>query len=147
MFFYNPNSGDGFVEVAYSLGLDFIDDGRAFVPVDVDGDGDLDLPMASLQRFRLMENVLPRADRHFARLRLKATRSQHHALGADRQLFAVGCRVRGFPAERMSDGMRRYLDWQNSLLSPAELARDRFVESPVLHPSLMMRTAPLRSSS
>ncbi len=59
-------------------------------------------------------------------------------------LFAVGCRVQAFPAEAVRDGMRRYLEWQNSLLEPHELVRDRFIETPVLHPSLMMRTELMR---
>ena len=96
VFFYNSGRDAGFYEMGFSLGLDFADDGRAFIPLDVDGDGDLDLPVASLQRLRLMENTLPRADRHFARLRLRATRSQHHALGAHVVLEADGVRQQDY---------------------------------------------------
>ena len=71
---------------------------------------------------------------------------QRAALDADGSLFATACRVRAFPASQLRDGMRRYLGWQNSLVEPAEIARDRFVESPVLHPSIMMRTAVLRDT-
>lgn len=67
------------------------------------------------------------------------------ALESDPSLFAVTCRVQAFPAADVSDGMRRYLAWQNSLLDPAELARDRFVESPLLHPTATLRTEVLRS--
>ena len=81
MFFYNPDGSKRFAEAAYGLGLDFADDGRAFIPMDVDGDGDLDLAMTSLQRLRVLENQQP--TRSFARVRLKATKSQHHALGAE----------------------------------------------------------------
>ena len=66
------------------------------------------------------------------------------ALDDDPQLFGVACRVVAHPPGAAGDGMQRYLDWQNSLHTPEEIARDRFIESPVLHPSVMMRTAPLR---
>ena len=80
MFFWNPAGSGRLFDVAYALGLDFADDGRSFAPVDIDGDGDLDLATASLQQLRLMEN---RGDPGtFARVRLKATKTQHHALGA-----------------------------------------------------------------
>ena len=61
-------------------------------------------------------------------------------LATEPGLFAVCSRVEAFPESELGDGMRRYLDWQNSLLEPAELERDRFVESPLVHPSAMMRT-------
>ncbi len=62
------------------------------------------------------------------------------ALEADDTLFAVTCRVRPFPDSRLRDGMVRYFDWQHSLSAPEEFARDRFVESPLLHPSVAMRS-------
>lgn len=66
------------------------------------------------------------------------------ALDADSGLFAVSCRADAFPADECRDGMRAYLDWQNGLLGAEELARDRFVESPVLHPTIAMRTRLVR---
>jgi glycosyltransferase involved in cell wall biosynthesis len=72
--------------------------------------------------------------------------AQAQALDADPTLFAVACRVGAFPARNVRDGMRRYLAWQNGLLAAEELLRDRFVETPVLHPSVMMRTGVLRST-
>jgi glycosyltransferase involved in cell wall biosynthesis len=68
------------------------------------------------------------------------------ALDADTSLFAAACKVDPFPDSQLGDGMRRYVDWQNGLLAPDQIARDRFVESPVLHPSTIMRTAALRDS-
>ncbi|MBI5503316.1 MAG: glycosyltransferase [Deltaproteobacteria bacterium] len=68
------------------------------------------------------------------------------ALDDDSELFGVSCRARAFPDEELRDGMRAYLEWQNGLVAPEELARDRFIESPLLHPSVMMRTEPLRHS-
>jgi glycosyltransferase involved in cell wall biosynthesis len=66
--------------------------------------------------------------------------AQTRALEADPSLAAVGCRVQiasiGVP---LGDGLRRYVDWQNALVTPDEHARDRFVESPLCHPSVMLR--------
>jgi hypothetical protein len=69
---------------------------------------------------------------------------QQRALRDNPRLFAVGCAVEAFPGDRMNDGMRRYLDWQGSLTTTAELGRDRFVECPVLHPTLMLHGQRLR---
>ena len=69
---------------------------------------------------------------------------QQRALHENPHLFAVGCAVEAFPGDRMTDGMRRYLEWQGSLTTTAELGRDRFVECPVLHPTLMLNSERLR---
>jgi glycosyltransferase involved in cell wall biosynthesis len=52
---------------------------------------------------------------------------------------AVGTRVRLFPRERLGPGWRRYESWLNRILTPHDHARERFVESPLAHPSVMMR--------
>lgn len=36
-------------------------------------------------------------------------------------------------------GMQRYVAWLNSLCTPEEIARARFIESPVAHPSVLVR--------
>jgi glycosyltransferase involved in cell wall biosynthesis len=51
----------------------------------------------------------------------------------------VGSRVRGYPPEEVRGGFSVYLEWQNALLSDADLRREIFVESPLAHPSVMMR--------
>lgn len=68
---------------------------------------------------------------------------QRAALEQASSLFGVACQVAALPAKSGS-GMRRYLAWQNGLCTREELARERFVESPLIHPSVMMRTATLR---
>ena len=40
--------------------------------------------------------------------------------------------------------MRAYVLWSNALLDDAAIRRDLFVESPLVHPSVMARTATLR---
>jgi hypothetical protein len=54
-------------------------------------------------------------------------------------LAAAGCHVRLFPRASMSPRLREYETWLNSLAGPDEVMRDAFVESPVVHPTLMMR--------
>lgn len=70
--------------------------------------------------------------------------AQVDALGSSPTLTAVTCLVDGFPESAVGAGMRRYIAWQNGLVTPAELRRDRFVESPVVAPTLTMRTEFLR---
>ncbi len=72
-------------------------------------------------------------------------RSQGDALAGDPSLFAVTCRVEGFPTDALGAGMARYLAWQNALLDPHSIAVSRFIESPVLHPSVMLGTKRLRA--
>lgn len=51
----------------------------------------------------------------------------------------VGCLVEGFPAGAVSEGFQIYLDWLNSLLTPQAIARELYIESPLVHPSVLMR--------
>jgi glycosyltransferase involved in cell wall biosynthesis len=51
----------------------------------------------------------------------------------------VSCLVRHFPSRRVFKGFRLYEDWLNSLRTHSEMARARFIESPVAHPSVMIR--------
>ena len=108
-FFYNPDGAyPQFFDGGYVFDLDFDDDGRAAVPVDIDGDGDQDLALLSLQGLRLMENLS--RPRHFARVRLTATRTQALAIGAKLKLKAGGTTqqeyvriVEGFLSQVSSD--------------------------------------------
>ncbi len=51
----------------------------------------------------------------------------------------VSSLVHHFPWRRVAKGFRLYQDWLNSVTTHTEMARERFVESPVAHPSVMMR--------
>lgn len=55
------------------------------------------------------------------------------------EVAVVGCRVVGFPAGQLRQGFQVYLDWMNSLITPEDIARQIWVESPLAHPSVMMR--------
>lgn len=51
----------------------------------------------------------------------------------------VGCRV-AFGGDRIaSAGYALHVDWTNALVTPEEIALNRFVESPFAHPSVMFR--------
>lgn len=65
--------------------------------------------------------------------------AQAAALDRDADLAAVGCHVRIFPRRPMSARLREYEEWLNSLRSADDVIRDAFVESPIAHPTLMMR--------
>jgi glycosyltransferase involved in cell wall biosynthesis len=51
----------------------------------------------------------------------------------------VSTAVRFFPRSRVERGFVLYERWLNSLRSHEQMARERFVESPVAHPSVMVR--------
>lgn len=64
---------------------------------------------------------------------------QVELLGSRPDVGVVSCMVRHFPRSRVAGGLRRYEAWLNSLVEPPAIARERFVESPVAHPSVMVR--------
>lgn len=51
----------------------------------------------------------------------------------------VGTQVEAFPAGVVEQGMQRYVGWSNAIVEPHEHAREIFVESPLCHPSVVMR--------
>ncbi|MCK4411998.1 MAG: glycosyltransferase [Candidatus Eisenbacteria sp.] len=60
-------------------------------------------------------------------------------LQSDARLGAVASQVRLFPAEALGAGLRVYAEWLNAALSPQEIARDLWIESPLPHPAVLMR--------
>jgi glycosyltransferase involved in cell wall biosynthesis len=60
-------------------------------------------------------------------------------------LGLVACNFRHFPRMLLKQGMLVYEKWQNSLVHETLILRDRFVESPFIHPSIMIRTTVLKS--
>jgi glycosyltransferase involved in cell wall biosynthesis len=71
---------------------------------------------------------------HPRRLELQAS-----ALEERSELGVVSCLVRHFRWHKVGEGFRIYEGWLNSLVSPEPIARERFVESPVAHPSAVVR--------
>jgi glycosyltransferase involved in cell wall biosynthesis len=55
------------------------------------------------------------------------------------EVGVVGSRARFFPRDGLTDGLLRYESWVNGLLSHEQMVKDLFVESPLPHPSVMMR--------
>lgn len=55
------------------------------------------------------------------------------------ELAAAGCFVRSFPRASLGPGARRYERWLASLSSAELVFRDRFVECPIAHPTLVVR--------
>ena len=55
------------------------------------------------------------------------------------QIGVVSCRVRHGGDQAAQAGYQAHVAWTNSLLTPADIALRRFVESPVAHPSVMFR--------
>lgn len=51
----------------------------------------------------------------------------------------VSSMVRHFPWHGVGEGYRVYEEWLNSLLTPEQISSQRFVESPIPHPSAMVR--------
>jgi glycosyltransferase involved in cell wall biosynthesis len=70
--------------------------------------------------------------------RLEAQRDE---LRASPDLALVGTQVELFPEELVKAGYREYVRWQNSCLSPEQIAAEIYIESPFAHPSVMLRRA------
>lgn len=54
-------------------------------------------------------------------------------------LTGVGCRVRLFPTAAVGAGMRAHARWLNGIASADDVRREAFVESPIVHPTWMLR--------
>jgi cellulose synthase/poly-beta-1,6-N-acetylglucosamine synthase-like glycosyltransferase len=76
---------------------------------------------------------------HRERLALQAG-----ALEGDPSLDAVGCHVRMFPRDGLAGGMRDYERWLCSIDSTERVRAEAFVECPVAHPTLLIRSRVLK---
>jgi len=66
-------------------------------------------------------------------------------LAREPQLAAAGCHVRLFPRATLGPGLRAYESWLCSIDSPRRVREDALVESPLAHPTLVLRTEVLRA--
>ncbi len=73
-------------------------------------------------------------------------RRQVDWLDAKPELAACGTRVRYFPRESVRGGALRYERWINGLTAPADLVADLFVECPIAHPTLAIRSTALHAA-
>lgn len=76
------------------------------------------------------------ADDWMHRLRLEL---QVQALEGTASLCGVGSHVRMFPRAELSPGLRAYETWINSLRDAGDVAREAFIECPLVHPTLCIR--------
>jgi GT2 family glycosyltransferase len=60
-------------------------------------------------------------------------------LDAHPDVDVAGCRVELFPDELVLAGYREYVRWQNLCVTPDDIAAAIYVESPLAHPSVVMR--------
>ena len=68
---------------------------------------------------------------------------QRARLQGDPTLAAVGGRVELFTDGPLSPGMQHYGAWLNRLGTPEQIHRERYVESPLVHPATLLRRAAL----
>jgi glycosyltransferase involved in cell wall biosynthesis len=64
---------------------------------------------------------------------------QSEFLEANRDIGVASCLVEHVPAHGAQEGFNVYVAWTNSLRTPEEHARNRFIESPLVHPTAMWR--------
>jgi len=70
-----------------------------------------------------------------------------HQLGylqENRDIDAVGTQIHCFPDDRVAEGFRVYEAWINGLITPEEIAREIYIESPLVHPTVTVRADALR---
>ncbi len=60
-------------------------------------------------------------------------------LAAEPRVGVVSCLVRCVPRHRIATGFRLFEAWLNDLFDHEDIARERFVDAPVVHPSVVMR--------
>jgi len=86
--------------------------------------------------------LIARMDADDLMMRARLARQQA-AFARDSDLALLGTHTRIFPRARMGRGLHAYQSWLRSLRTPADLLRDRFIESPLPHPSWMIRRSVL----
>jgi glycosyltransferase involved in cell wall biosynthesis len=60
-------------------------------------------------------------------------------LQAHPEIALAGCLVQGFPSGAVREGFGVYMQWLNSLVEPDDIEREIYIESPLAHPSVMLR--------
>lgn len=64
---------------------------------------------------------------------------QSELMRARPETSVCSCRIKMFPRRQLLGGLVRYEQWLNSLVTHDEMNRDIFIESPIAHPSAMLR--------
>lgn len=68
---------------------------------------------------------------------------QIEALEGPGELDVVSCLVEHFPEHDVAEGFRVYESWINSLVRHEQILCERFIESPIPHPTAVLRRATL----
>lgn len=55
------------------------------------------------------------------------------------EIALVGSRVKLFPEAQVQSGFAEYIRWQNTCITPQQIADNIYVELPIAHPSIMFR--------
>ncbi len=71
--------------------------------------------------------------------------AQCRFMAANPEVGLVSSSFRHFPRRYLKVGMLAYEEWQNRLLTHEQIIRDLFVESPFVHPGIMIRRNLLES--
>lgn len=69
---------------------------------------------------------------------------QHAYLAAHPELALLATQAVLFPARAVRGGYREYVRWQNSVVSPADVAAAIYSEAPFVHPTVVIRRDVLR---
>lgn len=64
---------------------------------------------------------------------------QVELLDANAEVSVASCLVETFPRCRVGEGFRLYEVWLNSLVTHADICREIYIESPIPHPTAVMR--------
>ena len=59
------------------------------------------------------------------------------------EISVLGTQIRCFPLPNVGEGFRIYESWINALLSPGDIGREIFIESPLVHPTAFIRKSAL----
>jgi glycosyltransferase involved in cell wall biosynthesis len=70
---------------------------------------------------------------------LERLEKQVALLRARSELGLASCLIGPPPGERYAGGYAAYAEWVNSLVEPADIKRERFIECPVVHPTMLVR--------
>jgi glycosyltransferase involved in cell wall biosynthesis len=70
-------------------------------------------------------------------------RRQFVAMRNEPDVGVVSCRIQCVPRSRIAGGFRVFESWVNSLMDHEAMARERFVDVPVVHPSVVVRRSVL----
>ena len=55
------------------------------------------------------------------------------------EVSVVGCMVEDVPGFPSAEGYRRYMEWTNSIITPKDHWLNRFVDAPIVHPTIVVR--------